>query len=320
MQYQSYMKLPSEQLRKAWHILQNSFKLFRNHDTFTLGAALSYYMVFSIAPMLIIVISVVGMILGPEAAEGEIKEQAQAFLGVKGATELQEMIKAAYKPGENSIATIIAIVLLLIGATTVFDQLRATLNTIWDVKPQARKPLLKFFINRLFSFAMIACLGFLLLISFVIHAALAGFTHRLNRWLPDISVLLIKVAEEAVAFLLTTALFAMVYKFMSDARLRWRSVALGALFTALLFAIGKYLIGLYIGKSNLADAYGAAGSLVVVLVWVFYSSQIVFFGAEFTRALAIERGVSLDPHATKPDEEAGISGKQVIKQTPPLKG
>jgi membrane protein len=145
---------------------------------------------------------------------------------------------------------------------------------------------------------------------------LAGFTDHLNRWLPDISVVLIKVAEELIALSLTTFLFAMIYKFMSDARLLWRSVWLGALFTAFLFAIGKYLIGLYIGKSNLADTYGAAGSIVVVLVWVFYSSQIVFFGAEFTRALAIERGVPLDPHAIKPNKEAGIQGKQVIEKEP----
>ena len=310
------MKIQSGKLRKGWHILKNSIKLYRNHDTGTLGAALSYYMVFSIAPMLIIVISIVGMILGPEAVQGEIKGQTQGFLGSKGAIELQNMIRAAYKPGTNVLATAIAIVLLLIGATQVFDQLRTSLNTIWDVKPQARKPVLTFIINRLFSFAMIACLGFLLLVSFVFHAIMSGLTDYLNQWLPDASVALFKLAEELVALGLTAFLFAMVYKFMSDAKLHWRSVWLGALFTAVLFGIGKYAIGLYIGKSNLADTYGAAGSIVVVLVWVFYSSQIVFFGAEFTRALAIERGIPLDPNAIKPNKQSGIKGKEVVEQEP----
>lgn len=305
------MPLNKETLHTTWNMFKNSFKLFHNHDTFTLGAALSYFMVFSIAPMLIIVISVVGVILGPEAITGEIKGQVQSFLGAKGAEELQQIIKAAYKPGENWIVTAIATVLLLIGATSVFEQLRTSLNTIWDVKPQAKQPVVQFFINRLFSFAMIACLGFLLLISFVLHAGLEAFTGYLNRWLPDISVALFKGVEIVLSYLLTTALFAMVYKFMSDAKLRWGSVWLGSLFTAFLFSIGKYLIGLYIGKSDLADTYGAAGSVVVVLAWVFYSSQIVFFGAEFTRALAIERGVSLDPHAIKPNKEVGIANKCV---------
>lgn len=308
------MKLRSENLAKGWNMFKNSFQLFRNHDTFTLGAALSYYTAFSIAPMLIIVISVVGMILGPEAVVGEVKGQVQSFMGARGAKDLQDIIKAAYKPGENWIATVIAIILLIIGATSVFDQMRTSLNTIWDVKPQARKPVLKFLVNRLFSFAMIVCLGFLLLVSFVIHAALAAFTGYLNQWLPDISVVLFKVVEIVLSYCLTAVLFAFVYKFMSDAKLHWNSVWLGALFTAFLFAIGKYLIGLYIGKSNLADTYGAAGSVVVVLAWVFYSSQIIFFGAEFTRALAVERGVSLDPHAIKSNKASGIVGDHVVEK------
>jgi|ERR1043165_6825703 membrane protein len=299
---------------KAAKVLKNSFQLFKNHDTWTLGAALSYYTAFSIAPVLIIVISIAGMILGPEAITGEIKKQVQSFMGPQGAKDLQDIIRAAYKPGENWIATIIAIVLLIVGSTSVFDQMRTSLNVIWDVKPAAKKPVLKFLLNRLFSFAMIVCLGFLLLISFVLNALLSGFTAYLNQWLPDISVVLMKVLEVAVSYVLTATLFAFVYKFMSDARLQWRNVWAGAAFTAVLFALGKYLIGIYIGNSNLADTYGAAASVIMVLVWVFYSSQIVFFGAEFTRALAVERGVSLDPKAIKPDKEAGIVGKQVVEK------
>ncbi|HLP52195.1 MAG TPA: YihY/virulence factor BrkB family protein [Chitinophagales bacterium] len=305
------MKLRARLLHTGWNMFKNSFQLFKNHDTLTLGAALSYYTVFSIAPMLIIVISVLGIVLGPEAVMGEIKGKAQSFMGARGAKDLQDIIIAFYKPGENKLATAIATILLLIGATSVFDQLRTSLNTIWNVKPQIRKPVLKFIANRLFSFAMIACLGFLLMISLVIQSILTAFTAYLNQWLPDISVMLLKAVELLLSYSLTALLFAFVYRFMSDAKPQWNSVWLGAMFTAFLFGIGKYLISLYIGRSNLADTYGAAGSIVVILVWVFYSSQILFFGAEFTRALAIERGVSLDPHAVKPNRDSGIINKHV---------
>ncbi len=295
-------------------MFRNSFQLFKNHDTLTLGAALSYYTVFSLAPMMIIVISVVGSILGPEAVLGEIQGQVQSFMGKQSAVQLQSMIKAAYKPGTNGIATIIAVVLLLIGATSVFEQMRTSLNTIWDVKPQAKQPILQFFVNRLFSFAMIGCLGFLLLVSFVIHSGLSAFTNYLNNYLPEISLFIFKLIESVISYFITAVLLAMVYKFMSDAKLKWNSVWLGALFTSFLFSIGKYLIGLYISTSNIGDTYGAAGSVVVVLAWVFYSSQIVFFGAEFTRALAIERGVPLDPKAIKPNVQVGIVNKTVIEK------
>ncbi len=172
----------------VFNVMKNSVQLFKNHDTFTLGAALSYYMVFSIAPMLIIVTSVVGMILGPDAITGEIKRQVVSFVGNNGANQLQDIIKAAYKPGENGIATIIATIVLIIGATGVFDQLRTSLNVIWDIKPQIKKPVAKFLANRFFSFAMIISLAFLLLISLVIHAALAGFNALLEKWLSDFSV------------------------------------------------------------------------------------------------------------------------------------
>ncbi|MFN8288534.1 MAG: YihY/virulence factor BrkB family protein [Chitinophagales bacterium] len=298
--------------QEIWHTLKNSVLLFTKHDTGTLAAALSYYTLFSLAPLLIIVISVAGFILGPDAIEGEVKRQLQGFVGSQSATELQNIIKSAYKPGENIVMTIIALVILVVGATTVFGQLRTSLNVIWDVKPAAKKPVAKFIVSRVFSFAMIISLAFLLLISMVIHSALQAFTNYLNNRLPDISVVLFKLVDYILSMGLTMLLFSLIYKFMSDAKLKWRSVWKGALFTTVLFILGKYLIGLYISKSNLASTYGAAGSVIVILVWVFYSSQILFFGAEFTQALAIEKGVSLDPKATKTDKEKGIVNKEVL--------
>lgn len=308
-------KLVGKRGARVLNVMKNSIQLFKNHDTFTLGAALSYYMVFSIAPMLIIVTSVAGMILGPDAITGEIKRQIISFVGNNGANQLQDIIKAAYKPGENGIATIIATIVLIIGATGVFDQLRTSLNVIWDIKPQIKKPVFKFIANRFFSFAMIISLAFLLLISLVIHAALAGFNTVLERWLSDFSVVLLFVIENLISLGVTVILFALIYKFMSDSKPRWRSVWAGGLFTAVLFAIGKYLISVYIGATNIADTYGAAGSVVVILVWVFYSSQILFFGAEFTRGLAIEQGVKLDARAQISDHDAGIKNKKVEDTT-----
>lgn len=307
----TYNKLTTKKYGRVLNIFKNSIQLFSNHDTGTQGAALSYYMTFSIAPMMIIIISIVGVIFGPQAVMGEIKDQVQSFVGAKGAEELQTVIAMAYKPGRTWIATTIAAVVLVIGATSVFDQLRLSLNTIWDLKPQAKKPVIKFFINRIFSFAMIVCLGFLMLVSLIIHAGLAGFNVIINRYLASFSVILLQIAENIISFGVTTVLFMLIYKFMSDAKPSWRSVWWGSVFTAFLFALGKNLITLYIGKTNLADTYGAAGSIVVALVWVYYSSQILFFGAEFTRALAIERGVKLDASAQKSNHEVGIDAKKV---------
>lgn len=306
-----YNHISETRYGKPLKILKNSVILFKNHDTFSLGAALSYYMVFSITPMLIIVVSVVGMVFGPDAVMGQIKAQAQGFIGSTGAEELQNMVKDTYRPGENIIATIAAVIVLLIGATSIFDQLRTALNTIWDIKPRAQQPWYKFIINRVFSFAMILCLALLMLVSLVLQAALAGFSNILHRWLADFSIVLLNVMEYALSFGITVMLFALVYKFMSDAKLKWRSVWWGALFTGVLFMIGKMLISIYIGQTNVADTYGASGSLVVLLIWVFYSSQILFFGAEFTRALAIERGYKLDPHTQEPDSKVGIEHKEV---------
>ena len=275
-------------------VVKKSVSLFLKHDTASLGSGLSYYTIFSIAPMLIIVVSITGSIFGPEAVTGELKHQIQDLLGSSTANMLQTMVKAAYQPGKNWIATALSIVLVITGSIGVFDQLRASLNVIWDVKPLAKKPFLIYLLNRLFSFAMIACIAFLLLVSLALNAAIAAFSGFLNHLIPTISKIILSVVEIIISFGLTTVLFAFIYKFMSDIKMKWANVFYGAIFTSVLFAVGKYLIGLYLSKSNLANTYGAASSVIVVLLWVYYSSQIVFFGAEFTRALADERGVKIE--------------------------
>jgi len=262
----------------AWEVLKGTIRLFWRQDTSTLASSLSYYTIFAIAPVIIIVIAIAGLILGPQAVQGEISNQIQGVLGAKSAAP----------------AAIIAVTVLIIGAIAVFGQLRTSLNTIWEVKEQGKKPVLQFIVTRLFSFAMVVTLAFLLLISLAIHTGLEAFSNYLQRRLPDISILLFQSMNLVFSIGLTWLLFALIYKFLSDAHLKWRSVWWGALFTAVLFSVGKFLIGLYLGHSDVADTYGAAGSVVVILIWVFYSSQILFFGAEFTRALAEYRGDELN--------------------------
>ena len=307
------MKTIAKHLLACWHSFINSFRLFRKHDTLTLGAALSYYTGFSLIPIIIIVITVLGSILGPQLAQQEIKTQLENFLGTKGAEDLQGILKVTYQPGNNVIATIIAIVLLGIGATSVFSQIHTSLNLIWGVKGNFKQPILQFFMHRAFSFAMIICLCFLLLVSFIIHIALGIFSGYLNTHIPHTSVLILNTSEFLISYSFTALLFAMLYKYMSDAKPRWGTVWPGALFTAVLFMGGKYLLGIYITNFNLDTNYGSAGAIILLLTWVFYSSQIIFFGAEFIHALAAEHAVLLDPEAIKVGSDKGLKHTHVLK-------
>ena len=308
------MKTIAKHLLAFWHSFINSFRLFRKHDTLTLGAALSYYTGFSLIPIIIIVISVLGAVVGPQMAQQELVTQLQNFLGKKGADDLQGIIKVTYQPGNNTIATIIAIILLFIGATSVFSQIHTSLNLIWGVKGNLRQPILSFFLHRLFSFAMIICICFLLLVSFIVHFALGIFSAYLNKHIPHTSVLILNTSEFFISYCFTALLFAMLYKYMSDAKPRWRSVWPGALFTAVLFMAGKYLLGIYITNFNLDTNYGSAGAVILLLTWVFYSSQIVFFGAEFIHALAAEHAILLDPEAIRAHADKGLKHTHVLKE------
>ena len=284
------------------------------HDTATLGAALSYYMVFSIAPVIIIIITLVGAILGPHAVQGEIKDQLQDFLGNSGAVQLENVIKTVYHPGKSVITTILATILLVMGATSVFGQLRTSLNIIWEVKPHAKQPVIKFLLNRIFSFGMIICVAFLLFVSLVFHAGLVAFTDFLNAHFSGLSVWMIRILDHALSVGGATVMFAFVYKYLSDASLKWSGIWEGAFFTAVLFVIGKHFIALYIGRSGVTSTYGAIGSGVMILAWVYYSSQLVFLGAEFTRALAMHRGYSLDPVGIESHEKASQTADSHIEQ------
>ncbi|MGV3653280.1 MAG: YihY/virulence factor BrkB family protein [Noviherbaspirillum sp.] len=256
----------------------------------SMGAALSYYTLFSIAPLLLIVVSVAGLVFGEEAARGEIFGQLRGMMGDEGAMALQGMLESVNRPEAGIIGTITGVALLLVGATTVFGELQDSLDRIFRA-PEAEKGggLWSLIRTRLLSFGMILGIGFLLIVSLVLSAALAALA---KWWSPIFGdwTILARVFNLLVSFGLFTLAFAMIYKFMPRVELAWRDVWIGAIVTSIMFAIGKYLIGLYIGRAGVSSGFGAAGSLAVVMVWVYYSGQIFLLGAEFTRLYALGHG------------------------------
>jgi len=278
-----------------WAVLKQAGREWVEDDTATLGAALAYYMIFSLAPVLVIAIAVAGIAFGEQAVQGEVAEEIGGLLGEAGARQVETMIRGAYRPGRGGIAALLAAALLLVGATAVFGQLRRALDVVWHVRAKPGRGLVKLVRDRIFSFAMVVCISFLLMVSLVAHASLIAAAEGVRRQLSDTWLTWLKLAELVVSFGLSTLLFTVIFRFMSDARVKWKDAWPGGAFTAALFAFGKFLIGTYLGRSAVNDAYGVAGSIVLLLMWVFYSSQILFFGAEFTEAFAKAGGSSITP-------------------------
>jgi len=255
----------------------------------SMGAALAYYTVFSIAPLLVIVIAVAALIFGQDAAQAAIIDQARGLIGENGAKAIEGMLASAQKPKQGMIASALGILLLLIGATTVLAELESNLNRIWKIEPDKRSGLWHFLRTRLLSLGMVLAIGFLLIVSLVVSAGIAAWGKAWGGWFGGMETLL-HIANFTVSVAIVTVLFAIIYKFMPRVAIRWRDVWIGALVTSLLFSFGKFLIGLYIGKSGVESSYGAAGALAVLLVWVYYSAQIFLLGAEFTKVYAESHG------------------------------
>ncbi|MDO8447419.1 MAG: YihY/virulence factor BrkB family protein [Rhodoferax sp.] len=277
-------------LKQIWDLTAKSVEMWVDDYAPSMGAALAYYTLFSMAPLLIIVIAVAGLVFGQDAARGEIVAQIQDLIGQEGAIAVQGLLKSANEPAQSIVATAISLVTLLIGATTVFAELQSDLDRIWRVPaPAKQNGLWTLLRTRLLSFGLVLGLAFLLLVSLVVSAVIAAF----GRWSDGVfqgweGVL--QAINFSISFAITMVLFAMIYKLMPRASIAWRDVWVGAAVTALLFEIGKFLIGLYLGTTGVASSFGAAGSLVVLLVWVYFSAQIFLLGAEFTWVYSHEYG------------------------------
>jgi membrane protein len=276
-------------LKNIWILIKTAASSWVDDYAQSMGAALAYYSMFSIAPLLLIVISVAGLIFGVDAARGEIVGQLQALTGHQGAVAVQALLESVSKPAESITAMLIGGIMLLIGATSVFAELQDALDRIWRAPKRNKTGIWSLLRSRLLSFGMIMGIGFLLIVSLVVSAALAALGKLWGPLFADWEILA-NVIDFMVSFAFTTAVFAMIYKIMPRVKVAWADVWIGAGVTAMLFTIGKFLIGLYIGKSGLTSGFGAAGSLVVMLVWVYYSAQIFLLGAEFTWAYALTFG------------------------------
>ncbi|MBK4729372.1 YihY/virulence factor BrkB family protein [Oxynema sp. CENA135] len=276
-------------------LLKLTFIAWQKDKASRLAAALAYYTAFSLAPMLIIVIAVAGLVFGQDAAQGEIVAQLQGLVGREGAQVIQNLIENARRPQSGIVATIAGIAILLFGATGLFTQLQDALNTIWNVQPKPGRGIKGLLQKRFLSFAMVLAIAFLLLVSLAVSAGLAAMGKYFDHLFPHV-ILLWQVLNLTLSFAIVTVLFATIYKVLPDAKVAWSDVWMGASITSLLFAVGKWAIGLYLGNSSVGSAYGAAGSFVVILLWVNYSAQILFFGAEFTQVYANRYGSRIVPN------------------------
>ena len=283
------------QRKSIWQFLKTTINEWVEAEPFQLAAALSYYTLFSLAPLLLIAIGVAGLVFGREAAQNQIVETLQGMIGQDSAKAVQEMIQASSeKPKTGMLSTIIGFVALLFGAGGVVGQLQTSLNKMWEVTPKPGQGIWGFLRQRFFSFAMVLAIGFLMLVSLVVTAVLSSFTSMLTSFLGD-ATFVAHAIDILVSFGFVTLLFALIYKYVPDVEIQWRDVWVGAALTSILFTVGKYLIGLYIGTSGVSSTFGAAGSLITILVWVYYSSLIFFLGAEFTRVYATQYGSGVAP-------------------------
>jgi membrane protein len=283
---------------ESFDLLKNAAGEWLEDDAPTLGAALAYYTVFSLAPLLIISISIAGWFFGQEAAQGQIFEQLRGLIGESSAQAMQDMVQSAQRTPKTGIAaTIIGVVTLLFGASGVFGQLQTSLNRIWGVEPKPGRGILGIIQDRILSFGFILVVGFLLLVSLILTAAIALLGEWFGGMVPAIETF-VHMINFVMSLAVITMLFAMMFKFLPNAKIAWRDVWIGAFITAVLFTIGKFVLGLYLGKSGVDSSYGAAGSLIVLLLWVYYSSQILFYGAEFTQVYANRFGSRVAPDET----------------------
>lgn len=279
----------------SYQVLKDTVQGFSRDKGLKLSASLAYYTLFSLAPLLLLIISLAGLFFGKQAVEGNIFGELNGLLGNDAAAQVQKIIRNMELSGNTNFSLIISAATLIIGATTVFGELQDSINIIWSVKAKPKRGWLKLLKDRLLSGSLIIGLGFLLVVSLLVNGMLDVLNDLLKQWLPDFSVVFFYIASTVINLVVLSVVFAVIYKVLPDAKIKWRDVRAGAVFTTLLFMLGRYVIGVYISSSGTATTYGAAGSLIVILLWVYYSAAIMYFSAEFTRAYAIFKGEKILP-------------------------
>jgi len=278
-----------------WSILKNTFNGFLEDRALKLSAALSYYTIFSLAPLLLLMISLAGVFFGRDAIQGHVFGEINGLIGNEAAAQIQDIIKNMELSGKTNMAVIIGAVTLIIGATSVFGEIQDSINLIWKVKAKPKRGWVKLLKDRLLSSSLIVGLGFLLIVSLMINGALVALSGLIKNYFPEITVLLFNAINIFISFAVITLLFGVIFKVLPDAKIAWKDVRMGAFFTACLFMLGRFLIGIYIETTSTGSAYGAAGSLIIILVWVYYTAAILYFGAEFTKVYAEHIGAKIEP-------------------------
>jgi membrane protein len=283
-------------ITKIGFVLKETFNEFIDDNGMKLSAALSYYTIFSLPPLLIIIISVCGFFFGADAARGEIFWQINGLVGNQAAMQIQETIKNVQFSNSTTFVTTIGIIILFIGASGVFTEIQGSINYIWGIQAKPKRGIIKFLKNRLMSFSMIGTAGFLLLVGLIINSLMDILNNRLIAWLPALNIHFYYTINTIILFVIITILFTMIFKTLPDGKVVLRDCIIGAAFTAVLFMLGKFAIGAYLGSSAIASVYGAAGSVILILVWVYYSAIILYFGAEFTKVYAHTHGKKIIPN------------------------
>ena len=284
-----------EFFKKSISIFRLVFKEFSADNILKYSASLAYYTVFSIAPLLVVVTTSFGIIFGKEAIEGQIYGQLNTLVGSRAAIQIQEMISNVHLAGNNFFATVISIAILIIGATSIFGEIQDSINKIWGLRVKSHQAWWRVLITRLVSFSLIFTIGFIMIVSVVLNAIVAAFGNFIGKYIFNYSVYFIQVTNEILSFLVASFLFSLLFKILPDARVKWKDVLFGGFITAIFFTIGKLGIGFYLGKSNITSLYGAAGSIIILMVWVYYSSIILYLGAEFTKVYAKLYGEKILP-------------------------
>jgi membrane protein len=276
-------------------LLKESAVNFINDDVIKYSASLSYYTIFSIAPMLIMAISTGSFLFGRDAIEGNVFHQINSIVGNEAALQIEEMLKHTTLHKNSFMATTIAVIIFIVGATGVFGQIQSTINKIWGLKAKPKKGLIKYLISRVLSFAMVVSIGFLMIVSLLASTLIGILNEKLNTFLPNTTFIIVMV-NNCVALVIISLFFSIIFKYLPDSVVKWKDAMVGSFFTSVLFLLGKYIIGLYLSTSTTASVYGAAGSLIIILLWIYYSSILLYFGAEFTKVYALKHGHGIRPN------------------------